>query len=856
ADLETQSMKRFDDGNAKATKQFEDNVNNDIDAFKEDRYSGMFGWARHIRDWVKGIDDLPPVKAIFDRNREQFVATINKLVEDISNDNKRVIQECKDELQRARTEIKEYVDKLGPSLKDIGKKAAAEMNSKLDEMDKFVAKKEEDLQNKLKDKQTAAIKAIDEKIEKMKEAMAGALAKLGKLLLWAAKKFFTWALEKFGFNLADIENIINKGAAVLKAIFTKPIQFVKNLMNAAILGFQNFGKNFLKHLKDALFEWLTGSLQGIVLPSTWDFPGIVSVALQMIGLTYANIRSVMVEVMGEPVVAGLEKTFTLVKTLMTEGPMAAWDQLKGMAAEMRDAFIDAVKDFIKQKIIEQAIQWLVSLFVPGAGIIKAIIGIYDTVVFFIKKAKQIMEMISNFLGSISEIAAGNIGAAADAMEQGLARGLSLVINFLAALLRLSGITNKIRDAIQKIRDKVRGVLLKIAKWIWEKGKALVGKAVGAVKAGVTSIANWWKARTKLQAPDGEHTLMVEGTQAKPTVMIASVPQSLRDYLAANLKAKDMKAIEPYLVAVENTVTDAVAKQNEQPDKAQQRVQLKLDALRDALKGVLKLDVPPTVIVNKPASGLAKRVVAKPLTRLAGNTSPSDARDSLKSHGPAQPGQLLMNQLNKVQTGGVGYSRLHMLSFRLMGPDQPWNLIPGDAKANKDMESVESASETLIKGAKIKAIKGKNRKEFIRFYDITATYQSATTPKGANQFADQITIRHGIYDPLTDEELDEKTPSITPSKCPPAPGAVVLPNYSTDGGPSLNVELGNQKNPNGGTFPASIGTMIVMARSKMEKSTNTNKFSFERLRDYGAGIISAGDIEGLIELVRKSKADIK
>ena len=175
-------MKRFDDGNAKATKQFEDDVNSELESFKADRYSGWFGWARKVRDWWKGMDDLPAVKAIFDRNREKFVATINKLVEDISADNKKVIQECKDELQKARTDIKDYVDKLGPSLKDIGKKAAEEMNSKLDEMDKFIAKKEEDLQNQLKDKQTAAIKAIDEKIEKMKEAMAGALAKLGKLL--------------------------------------------------------------------------------------------------------------------------------------------------------------------------------------------------------------------------------------------------------------------------------------------------------------------------------------------------------------------------------------------------------------------------------------------------------------------------------------------------------------------------------------------------------------------------------------------------------------------------------------------------------------------------------------------------
>src|SRR5678815_4383741 len=105
ADLETQSMKRFDEGNAKATKAFEDNVNREIDDFKDDRYSGVFGWARKAKDWLLGMDDLPGVKAIFDRNREKFVATINKLVEDITADNKKVIQECKDDLQKARTDI-------------------------------------------------------------------------------------------------------------------------------------------------------------------------------------------------------------------------------------------------------------------------------------------------------------------------------------------------------------------------------------------------------------------------------------------------------------------------------------------------------------------------------------------------------------------------------------------------------------------------------------------------------------------------------------------------------------------------------------------------------------------------------
>ena len=142
-------------------------------------------------------------------------------------------------------------------------------------------------------------------------------------------------------------------------------------MNAAITGFKNFGKNFLKHLQDALFEWLTGSLEGLKLPSTWDLKGIISVALQMIGISYDNLRKHMVTVMTEPVVKGLEDGFKLVQTLVVEGPIAAWEQLKEMAGEMRDAFIDAVKDFIKQKIIEEAIKWIVSLFIPGAGLIKA-----------------------------------------------------------------------------------------------------------------------------------------------------------------------------------------------------------------------------------------------------------------------------------------------------------------------------------------------------------------------------------------------------------------------------------------------------------------------------------------------------
>ena len=529
ADLETQSMKRFDDGNNKATAKFEADVNEELRAFKADRYSGWFGWARKARDWWKGMDDLPAVKAIFERNRAIFVTTIDALVAAISADNKRVVQECKDELQAARTKIKEYVDGLGPSLKDIGNKTAEEMSSKLDEMDKFVAKREEELQNQLKDKQTAAIKAIDEKIEKMKEAMAGALAKLGKLLLWAAKKFFTWALEKFGFSLAEIEGIINKGAAVLKAIFTKPIQFVKNLIGAAKLGLSNFAEHFLDHLKDAVFEWLTGSLEGVKLPQTWDLKGIAGLIFELVGISYQNFKKFLIKYIPEPVVNGFEKTFELIQTLRNEGMMAAWEQLKGMATEMKDAFVASISDWIKWTIVKEAIKTAVAAFTPGAGIIRAIIGIYDTIVFFIQKAKDIMKMIGNFLNSISEIAAGNIGAAAEALENGLARGLVLVIEFLARLLRLKGITTAIKKVLDKIRGKVDGVLDRIAKWVADKAKALLKKTVSTVKTVAGKVFAWWKKKMKVGQGKNTHTLFFKGEENNAKLYIQSTTRLLRDY---------------------------------------------------------------------------------------------------------------------------------------------------------------------------------------------------------------------------------------------------------------------------------------------------------------------------------------
>ncbi|HEY5969968.1 MAG TPA: hypothetical protein VIU35_18430 [Chitinophagaceae bacterium] len=473
--LEKNSLAQFDAGQEKATKEFEEQVNTDINRFKTKRYDRFGGSVLWLKDKLCGIDDFPEVKQAFDRARADFEKKIDTLIATITKTNNEVIAACKKELEDTKTEIAVFVSKLGPQLLDIGRKAQAEVGKKLQALSADIDSRKEKLQQKLADKRKAAMEAIDKKIAAMKEAMSGLLSKIGNFLLWAAKKFFKWALEAAGVSPDEVMGIIDKGIAIIKAIVTKPIVFVKNLIKAASTGFQNFGKNFLKHLKDAIFNWLTGALEGVKLPQVWDVKGILMLVLDILGLTYQALRKRMVDVMGETVVVTLEKTFTLVKTLVTEGPAAAWEQMKEMADEMKTTFIDAVKSWIQTTIIYKAIETVVSLFIPGAGIIKAIIAIYDTVMFFIQKAKDIAKMIGDFLGSIGEIAMGNIAAAANALEGGLAKALALVINFLARFLRLSGITDKIRKVIETIRAKVGMVLDKIVAWI----KKMAGKVVQA-----------------------------------------------------------------------------------------------------------------------------------------------------------------------------------------------------------------------------------------------------------------------------------------------------------------------------------------------------------------------------------------
>ncbi len=73
-------------------------------------------------------------------------------------------------------------------------------------------------------------------------------------------------------------------------------------------------KNIGKHLLQGALEWITGEMgdAGIVLPDKFDFKGILSIILQILGISIQNIKEIAKKVIGEKYVTMLEKGADLV----------------------------------------------------------------------------------------------------------------------------------------------------------------------------------------------------------------------------------------------------------------------------------------------------------------------------------------------------------------------------------------------------------------------------------------------------------------------------------------------------------------------------------------------------------------
>ncbi|MGM9509920.1 eCIS core domain-containing protein [Larkinella sp. GY13] len=332
-----------------------------------------------------------------------------------------------------------------------------------------------------------------------------------------------------GAGGARVLAILKRARATFLIIIRDPVRFVGNLVRAGVQGFRQFMQNALTHLQRGLVGWLLGALEGagLTLPQTFDLQGILSLVLQILGLTYQNIRAKLVRATSEQFVSRMEQVFDFLRILITQGPAAAWQKIVEYLGNLRNMVLDGVIAWVRQTVIGQAIIRIASMLNPAGAVIQAIMATYNTVMFFVERINQIAAVVESYVDSMAAIAAGNIAAAANRVETTMGRMVPVIISFLARLMGLGGISNTIRTTIARIRQPVDRALDRVVDWVVAQGRRLVGAVVGVGQR----VAQWWRNRSQFRDVNDEtHTVYFEGEGTGAQLILASNPTHIGGWI--------------------------------------------------------------------------------------------------------------------------------------------------------------------------------------------------------------------------------------------------------------------------------------------------------------------------------------
>lgn len=300
----------------------------------------------------------------------------------------------------------------------------------------------------------------------------------GAALMKLLELIYEAAMGAGGRRILDI---LMRARSTFIVIIRNPVGFLRNLLGAVGQGIRQFMTNILGHLRDGVIAWLTGPVAraGIQVPERWDARGIIWFVLQILGLTWANVRGKLVRLIGEPGMAMLERGFALINDIRERGLVVALrERVSEFFGNLRDSALGAIRSFIQERIVMAGITQLLSMLIPVAAIMQAIQKTYTTIQFFIQKINQILDFVESIVNSIAAIASGAIGAAANFVERTMARTIPVILDFLARFIGLGDVGAQVQTTIRNLQGAVDRMLDRAVDWIRNQARNLASRALG------------------------------------------------------------------------------------------------------------------------------------------------------------------------------------------------------------------------------------------------------------------------------------------------------------------------------------------------------------------------------------------
>ncbi len=461
----------FNSGAEAAKQAFENYVDSRMRAYKEERYSGPIGILNWARDKLLGMPS--EVNTFFRQGRQLYLQQMDGVIDNVVSIIGDSLRQAKEVIVQGRAEIDEYVAQLPQDLQQVGRQAADEIAVNFDQLETQIEDTKNNLIDELANLYNQHLQEVDDRLSQMQSENQGLLLKALEAIKGVVQKVL---------QIKDtLVSILTSAAAAVKDIIKDPITFLGNLISAVSTGFQTFFSNIATHLTDGLIRWLAETLgdAGIDLPESFDMKGIFGMVMQVLGVTWETVRQRAIGLLGEDMVGQLEQVFDLFIAIKNEGMAGIWNFVINTMGNMKDLIFNSIKEFVVTEIIQNGIQKILSfLGGPAGAFIQAVQAIFRVVTFFIDRAKDITTLVQAIMDSILGIASGAVGQAAQLIEQALAKAVPTTISFLARLLGLGGLAEKIKSIILKIKSPIDRVI----NWILSKA-VKVGRKIGGALGG-------------------------------------------------------------------------------------------------------------------------------------------------------------------------------------------------------------------------------------------------------------------------------------------------------------------------------------------------------------------------------------
>lgn len=528
---------RFTSGEKAARDAFTADHKRRMKAYKDKRYSGWTGKARWVKDKFAGL----PKEAnnLYQEARKLYVSQMQTVISSVADIIGTELGKAKARIAKGRAELKAEVDRLPADLRQFGEDAAKDFACKFDDLEATVNEKSEQLVQDLATKYTAALNKIDEEIKKLQEANKGLIDKAKDAIVGAIK------------TINELKNlllgILAKAASAIMKIIKDPIGFLGNLVKAVGAGLQLFVTNIADHLKKGVVSWLLGTAvkAGLDLPQKFDLKGIIQIIGSLLGLTWANIRArVTRKGVPDQAMSAVEQSVPVAQTLAREGPAGAVKEITEEAGDLKATILEKLTSYLIPTVIIAGITWIISLLNPASAFVRAVKGIIDIVTFIVNQGAQIVEFVNAVLDAVIAIANGGSAGVPKMVEAALAASVPLLIGFLASLLGIGGLANKVKSVFHAVArpvnraiDKIVGFIVKAGKKLWKKLKEKTGTNKKDPKQkrndGKDERARPRTVRIPFQMQGRQHHLIFVPPRR---ILMASTPEQIHAKASATISA--------------------------------------------------------------------------------------------------------------------------------------------------------------------------------------------------------------------------------------------------------------------------------------------------------------------------------